>query len=134
MTRHHHRRGPGRLAGPRLPLAAAIVSEVTATLALRAAVDQPAWYALTVVGYLAAFGLLARTLEAGMPVGVAYAVWAATGVAATAVLAAPLFGEALTPLVGIGIALIVVGVVVVELGAHRATTARAASHQDGADR
>ncbi|WP_160008731.1 DMT family transporter [Nocardioides sp. AX2bis] len=105
-----------------LPLAAAIVSEVSATLALRAAVDQPAWYALTVVGYLAAFGLLARTLEAGMPVGVAYAVWAATGVAATAVLAVPLFGESLSPTAGVGIALIVVGVVVVELGSHRATT------------
>ena len=105
MTRDRSR--PGLLAGHRMPLAAAIVSEVTATLALRAAVDQPAWYALTAVGYLAAFGLLARTLEAGMPVGVAYAVWAATGVAATAVLAATLFGEALTPLVGAGIALIV---------------------------
>lgn len=104
---------------PWTPLAAAIASEVTATLALRAAVDQPAWYALTVVGYLVAFGLLAYTLEAGMPVGVAYAVWSATGVAATAVLAAPLFGERLSPTVGVGIALIVLGVVVVELGSHR---------------
>lgn len=104
---------------PWIPLVGAIASEVTATLALRAAVDAPAFYALTAVGYLAAFTLLARTLEAGMPVGVAYAVWAATGVAATAVLAAPLFGESLSPAVALGIALIVVGVVVVELGAHR---------------
>lgn len=103
-----------------LPLLAAITSEVTATLALRAAVDAPAWYAVTAVGYLLAFTLLARTLEAGMPVGVAYAVWAATGVAATALLAAPLFGETLSPAVGLGIVLIVVGVVVVEVGSHRA--------------
>lgn len=103
-----------------LPLLAAITSEVTATLALRAAVDAPAWYAVTAVGYLLAFTLLARTLEAGMPVGVAYAVWAATGVAATALLAAPLFNETLSPAVGLGIVLIVVGVVVVEVGSHRA--------------
>lgn len=103
-----------------IPLLAAIVSEVTATLALRAAVDDPGWYAVTAVGYLVAFALLARTLEAGMAVGVAYAVWAATGVAATAVLAAPLFGETLSPVVGLGIVLIVLGVVVVELGSHRA--------------
>ncbi len=103
-----------------VPLAAAIASEVTATLALRAAVDQAAWYALTVVGYLVAFALLARTLEAGMQVGVAYAVWAAAGVAATAVLAAPLFGERLSPVVGLGVTLIVLGVVVVELGSQHA--------------
>lgn len=104
---------------PWIPLAGAIASEVTATLALRAAVDAPGFYAVTAVGYLATFALLARTLDAGMPLGVAYAVWAATGVAATAVLAAPLFGESLSPVVALGIALIVVGVVVVELGSHR---------------
>lgn len=113
-------RPAARRPSPWVPLTGAITSEVSATLALRAAVDQPAWYALTVVGYLVAFGLLARTLEVGMPVGVAYAVWAATGVAATAVLAALLFGERLSPLAGFGIVLIVVGVVVVELGSHRA--------------
>ncbi len=45
---------------------------------------------------------------------------AAAGVAATALLAAPLCGERLSPVVGVGIALIVLGVVVVELGSLRA--------------
>ena len=104
-----------------LTLVAAILSEVTATLALRAAVDAPGWYALTAVGYVTAFGLLALTLEAGTPVGVAYGIWAATGVALTALLAWPLFGEVLRSTTAAGIGLIVVGVVLVEVGSHRAT-------------
>lgn len=108
-------------------VAGAILSEVSATLALRAAVDAPAWHAVTVVGYLAAFGLLAVALEAGAPIGVAYGVWAATGVALTAILAAPLFGEVLSATTAFGIGLIVVGVVVVEVGSHRATRRAAGS-------
>ena len=115
----------------RFTLVGAILSEVTATLALRAAVDAPGWYALTVVGYVAAFGLLALTLEAGTPVGVAYGIWAATGVALTAVLAWPLFGEVLHPLTVGGIALIVVGVVLVEVGSHRATRRRRQAPEPG---
>lgn len=98
-------------------LAGAVLSEVSATLALRAANDDPTWFVLVVAGYLAAFVLLAAVLRAGMSIGVAYGLWAATGVVLTAVAGAFLFAEPLTPVMGAGIALIVGGVLLVELGA-----------------
>ncbi|GAA1493071.1 DMT family transporter [Curtobacterium herbarum] len=108
-------------------LASAIVAEVTASLALQAAVDHPGWYALVVVGYLVAFGMLVLVLRRGMGIGVAYGIWGASGVALTAVLAAVLFGQALTLVMGIGITLIAVGVLLVELGSQRALAARSAA-------
>lgn len=110
-----------------LVLALAIAVEVTATLSLKAAMTHPAWYVLVVAGYASALALLAVCLRVGMPVGVAYGIWGATGVAATAVLAAVIFGEALTPLMIGGIALIVAGVLVVEYGSQRAGEKQAES-------
>lgn len=101
-------------------LSGAIASEVTATMALRAAVDSRAWLPLVVAGYLLAFALLGLVLREGVPIGVAYGIWGAAGVALTAVLGAALFGELLSPTVVAGIALIIVGVVLVESGSHRA--------------
>jgi len=51
-----------------------------------------------------------------LPIGVAYGIWAATGVALTAVLGRVLFREPLTRLMLGGIGLIIVGVLLVELG------------------
>lgn len=110
----------GRSAAVWLLLAAAICSEVTASLSLKAALEDPAWYVLVLAGYAAAFTFLAAVLRRGLPVGVAYGVWAALGVTLTAVLAALVFGEALGPLVLAGIALVVAGVLCVEVGSHRA--------------
>jgi small multidrug resistance pump len=99
-------------------LAGAIVSEVTGTLSLRGAVDHPWLYAVTAVGELLSFYLLIKVLQAGMPLGVAYGVWSALGVAATAVFSALLFGEAFTGPMVLGLVLIVGGVVLVENGSH----------------
>lgn len=110
-----------------LYLLAAILLEVAATLALRAAVDRPGWYALVVAGYLGAFTALTFVLRSAMNVGVAYGIWAACGVALTAILATVIFGDPLTITMGIGIALVIGGVLGVELGskaAHQAGHAR----------
>lgn len=99
-------------------LAAAIASEVAATLALRASQEHAGWLVVVVLGYVGAFVFLTLVLRAGLPVGVAYGIWGACGTAATALVAAALFGEALTwPLAG-GIALIIAGVLLVEFGSH----------------
>jgi small multidrug resistance pump len=99
-------------------LAGAIVSEVSAVLCLRVAVTgRRAWYGFVVTGYLVAFGLLTLTLDAGLGLGVAYGIWAATGVALTAIASRVLFKEPLTLVMATGIALIAAGVLVVELGA-----------------
>ena len=100
-----------------LLLAAAILCEVTATLALKRAIDHPGLYAAVVAGYVAAFVLLTLTLKHGLGIGVAYGIWAACGVALTAVASKLLFDEPLTGLMIAGLALIIVGVLLVEVGA-----------------
>lgn len=98
-------------------LSGAIVFEVFGTVSMRLAVDKKRWYTGVVIGYIIAFSLLALTLSAGLPLGVAYGIWAATGVAFTAVLSKFLFHEPLTWLMGLGIVLIVGGVLLIEVGA-----------------
>ena len=105
-----------------LALGGAIISEVSATLALRQALNQPGFYVMVGIGYALAFILLSLTLKAGMPLGVAYGLWGALGVALTAVLSMFVFGEPITVLVALGIALIMAGVLLVEVGAQRAGT------------
>jgi len=100
-----------------LLLAGAIGSEVAATMALRAAVDHPAWVAVVVIGYVASFVLLGLTLRAGVVIGVAYGIWGAAGVASTAVLGSVIFGERLGVPAIVGIALVIAGVFFVETGA-----------------
>lgn len=99
-------------------LALAIASEVTATLSLRASegLRRKRWIPVIVVGYLAAFSLLGAILAMGMPVGVAYGVWAAAGVAITAVLGRVIFKDHFSLLMGIGVALIAIGVGLIEFG------------------
>ncbi|MGY4709269.1 DMT family transporter [Mycolicibacterium sp. CBM1] len=102
-------------------LLAAIGTEVSGTLSLRAAQDHPGWLAVVVTGYVASFYFLTMVLRAGMPVGVAYGIWGALGTAATAVLAAAIFGDPFTMPIVVGIGLIIAGVLMVEFGSrHRA--------------
>ena len=99
-------------------LAGAIIFEVIGTLSLRmAATGQRAYYAAVTVGYFLAFTFLALTLDEGLGLGVAYGIWAASGVALTAIASKALFQEALTLLMMGGIALIIRGVLLVEVGA-----------------
>ena len=100
-----------------LVLATAIGVEVFATLGLRASdgLRKKAWIAPVVLGYLASFYLLWLTLALGMPVGIAYGVWTACGVALVAVIARYLFGDPLTFKMLIGIAFIIGGVLTIEL-------------------
>jgi small multidrug resistance pump len=100
-----------------LALAAAIVIEVFATLSLRASegLRKKAWIAPVVAGYLACFYLLWLSLSLGMPVGIAYGVWTACGVALVAVIARYLFAEPLTWVMMLGIGLIIAGVLTIEM-------------------
>lgn len=99
-------------------LTGAICSEICATLSLRAAdgFSKPIYIPAIVLGYAVAFVLLSFALQRGMPIGVAYALWSAAGVAAVAVLSMPLFGDRLSVVQVGGIALIIAGVVLLELG------------------
>ena len=106
-----------------LLLVAAILSEVTATLSLRGALDVPALYVLVVAGYVLAFTLLGQVLRRGMSLGVAYGIWGAAGVVLAASGSALLFGEVLTVLKVTGFVLVAAGVSVVEIGSQCAQQA-----------
>jgi small multidrug resistance pump len=87
---------------------------------LRASQDHAAWLVAVVVGYVGSFILLTMVLRAGLPVGVAYGIWGACGTAATAVLAAAIYGDPFTWPIVAGIGLIIVGVLLVEFGSRTA--------------
>jgi small multidrug resistance pump len=90
--------------------------EVTATLALRGAIENPWWALLAVAGYAGAFVALSVLLRLGASIGVMYGIWAAAGVVLTAVIASIIFGEQFTFLIALGIAIVIAGVVLVETG------------------
>ncbi|WP_291051477.1 SMR family transporter [Herbiconiux sp.] len=113
-----------------LYLAVAIVAEVVATSFLRvASVEGSRWWAYLIVGagYLLAFVMLSFTLSNGVPLGIAYAVWAGVGVVLVALVSWIAFGELLTWQQLLGMALVVGGVVLIEAGGdHRDATDAAA--------
>src|SRR5699024_2658749 len=78
-----------------LLLMGAIIAEVFGTVSLRAAVDHPVWSIGVIVGYLIDFMLLGLALGQGIPIGVAYGVWAAAGCSTIALIGAIIFGESL---------------------------------------
>lgn len=98
-------------------LAVAIVSEVTASLCLKAALQHPWFYAVVGLGYVLSFVMLSQVLGRGMPLGMAYGIWAACGVVLTALASWAVFREPLTLLMGLGFLLVAGGVLLIELGA-----------------
>ncbi len=102
---------------PYVTLAGAIAAEVLATTALKYTDGfHRLWpSAVTVVGYLVSFALLAQTLRS-MEVGTVYAIWSAAGTAAIAAIGIVFLGEAATAAKVVGIALVIAGVVVLNLG------------------
>ena len=109
-----------------LYLAVAIVSEVVATSFLKfTSGERAVWWAYIVVaaGYGLSFWMLSLTLSAKVPLGIAYAIWAGAGVVLVAVVSWVVFRESLTLMQIIGMALVIGGVVLLELGArHEAAT------------
>ena len=117
-----------------LLLSFAIVAEVCASLSLKGALNHPALYIVVVLGYAGAFTLLSFVLGAGVPLGVAYGVWGACGVALTALASAAIFHEQLTPVMMLGMAVVIAGVLCVELGHRAGKTAAGKNSADHAGR
>lgn len=97
-------------------LAIAICAEVIATSALKASLGftRLAPSAVVVVGYAAAFYFLSLTLRS-IPVGVAYAVWSGVGIVLISIIGALFFKQNLDTAAILGMALIVLGVVVIQV-------------------
>ncbi len=101
-------------------LLAAIATEVAATAALprTQGFKDPMWSVAVIVGYAASIWLLALVVRQ-MPVSTAYAIWSGLGTAAVAVIGALWLGESLNPLKVAALAMIITGVVVLNVqGAH----------------
>ncbi len=97
----------------------AILSEVSGTLVLRKSEglrDRRLLLPFLLL-QVTAFACLFLSLEEGMAIGVAYGIWAATGVALTAVAARVFFAEPFDRRMGLGVAVIAAGVLLIELGA-----------------
>jgi len=97
---------------PYLTLALAIAAEVTGTTALKASdgFSELLPTVVVVVGYVGSFYLLGLTLEE-LPVGLVYATWAGAGIVATALVGVVVFEENLDAAGVVGMALVVAGVV-----------------------
>jgi small multidrug resistance pump len=104
------------MATPYLLLLGAILTEVVATNALKAAdgFTRLVPSTVTVVGYAISFYLLSLALKT-IPVGVAYAIWSGIGIVLVTVVAWILFGQKLDAAALAGIALILAGVVVIRV-------------------
>lgn len=99
-----------------LYLGVAIIAEVVATTALRAADGfTQLWPSLvSIVGYAIAFYFLSLTLRS-MPVGVAYAIWSGVGIVLISLAGWLLYKQLLDPPAIIGMGLIMTGVIVINL-------------------
>jgi multidrug transporter EmrE-like cation transporter len=99
-----------------LLLVLAIASEVAGTVGLKASEGfgrlGPSMLAL--LGYALAFYFLAQNLKY-IPLGVAYAIWSGLGTVGSVLLGLLIWKEILGPVHIFGIALIVVGVVVLNV-------------------
>jgi small multidrug resistance pump len=94
----------------------AIVSEVIATSALKSTQEFTRLLPSLVVaaGYVSAFYFLSLTLRT-IPVGIAYAIWSGVGVTLITLAGWLIYGQTLDMPAFVGIALIVSGVVVLNL-------------------
>ncbi|MEJ1200111.1 MULTISPECIES: multidrug efflux SMR transporter [unclassified Streptomyces] len=100
-----------------LLLAGAIAAEVAGTTAMKYSegFSRLGPSLLTALAYVLSFALLAQTLKV-LAVGTAYAIWAGVGTAAIAAIGVAFMGEGMTVTKAAGIALIIIGVVVLNLG------------------
>jgi small multidrug resistance pump len=70
---------------------------------------------LVVAGYGVSFLLLAQVVKT-LPVGVTYAIWSAVGTLAVVAIGAVFLGQPITGWQGLGMALVVGGVVLLNVG------------------
>ncbi|WP_288440274.1 SMR family transporter [uncultured Pseudomonas sp.] len=97
-------------------LAIAVVAEVIATASMKAVkgLSTPLPLLLMVVGYGIAFWMLTLVVRS-IPVGIAYALWSGLGIVLISVAALVVYGQKLDVPAMLGMAMIVGGVVVIQL-------------------
>ena len=101
---------------PWLTLAAAILFETLGTTALKASAGftRLGPSLIVIIAYAVSFWLLALVLKV-MPVGIAYAIWSGVGICLIAAIGYVGFGQRLDLPAMAGLALIIAGIVVINL-------------------
>ena len=102
-------------------LLCAIFAEVAATSLLKSTEGLTGLWptVICLVGYAVSFALLALSISRGMHTDVAYALWSAIGTAAIVLIAVLFLGSPVSVAKVVGVALIIAGVVTLNLvGAH----------------
>ena len=99
-------------------LVAAIVSEAVGLGALRASrgLRRPLATVLAFVGIEGSVVLVGRAIVTGVSLAVGYAVWTGAGIAFAALGGVVVFGDHLSRRQGLGLALVLVGVVLLNAG------------------
>ena len=99
-------------------LVAAILTEVTATVALKMSdgFSRLIPSSIVVGGYLLSFWFLAMILSRGMNLGIVYAAWSAIGVALIVMIDIFWFDQRLTSIQTAGLFAVVLGVTALEMG------------------
>jgi small multidrug resistance pump len=97
-------------------LFAAIMSEVVATSALKAAEGFSRFWpsVIVIVGYGLAFYCLSLTVRT-IPIGIAYAIWSGVGIVLISLVGLLLYRQSLDLPVVIGMALILAGVLIINV-------------------
>ena len=100
----------------------AIITETIGTTALQASQQftklGPA--VLCVIAYGASFYLMALALKI-IPVGIAYAIWSGLGIVFIAIIGLAVFGQRLDFWAVVGMALILIGILIIHLFSNSAT-------------
>jgi small multidrug resistance pump len=104
-------------------LAGAIALEVMATSALKAAdgFTNPLPTIIVVIGYVGAFYCLSVALR-GIPMGIAYAIWSGIGIVVISAIGWIVYRQTLDVAAYLGIALILAGVLVINLFSRSVTS------------
>ncbi|MBJ9974839.1 multidrug DMT transporter [Pseudomonas sp. S75] len=97
-------------------LAIAICGEVVATSSMKAVkgLSTPLPLLLMIGGYAIAFWMLTLVVRS-IPVGIAYAIWSGMGIVLVSIAALVIYGQKLDLPAMLGMAMIVGGVVVIQL-------------------
>ena len=97
---------------------AAVATQVVGISALRASdgLRRPWWAALTFIGLGGSVALIAQAMARGVSLAVGYGVWTGSGIALAAVVGVVFFGDRLSRRQVVGLALVVLGVVAMNVG------------------
>lgn len=99
-------------------LLAAIIAEVIGATATRQSngFSRLVPSVIAILGVVAAYYLLSLSLKQGMPLGVAYGIWAAVGITLMTIIGVLFFKESMSYIQIVGVILIIGGVLALELG------------------